>query len=403
MPTSAKTGTPYVLLVTVLALLAVFPPVATDMYLSGLDQLAHSLGASDAAVELSLSLFFLGLCVGQLIMGPAIDGFGRKGPLIVGIAVFTVTSVALLLVGDVTIFNGLRAVQAIGACAGMVVGRAMVTDLFEGREAAKTMTVLVMLMTIGPVMAPFVGSLFLTAWGWQSIFVFMVILGLASASLSMIVLPETLPKEERGDTPFRDAFKGYARLVSNPRFLIPAFVAALVQAAMFAFITASAGIFKSFYGLDNMTYGLLFGLVAASLAVFSHINTRLLNHYSPEVLLTACLPVFALLGGGLFALSSTQNLWVFVVPLWFAIGFVGLLSANAMSIAMEAARGGAGVGSALLGACQFAIAFLCSTVVALMTAEDASPMAIGIFVPALAALALWFAGRLIRPQEVANT
>ena len=108
----------------VLALLSVFPPVATDMYLSSMDDLGQALNDSSSATELSLSLFFLGLCVGQLIMGPLIDGYGRKGPLLAGVALFTATSLALLFIRDVTLFNTLRFFQAVGACAGMVVGRA---------------------------------------------------------------------------------------------------------------------------------------------------------------------------------------------------------------------------------------------------------------------------------------
>ena len=125
-----------------LGLLSLFPPLATDMYLAALGDLATSMDATHTAAELSLSLFFLGLCFGQIMIGPLTDTYGRKGPLLIGTVLFTVTSVVLPLLSDIAWFNALRFIQAIGASAGMVVGRAMVKDLYEGRKAAKVMTVL---------------------------------------------------------------------------------------------------------------------------------------------------------------------------------------------------------------------------------------------------------------------
>lgn len=383
---------PYALLVSVLALLSVFPPVATDMYLSAMDQIAESFGVGEGAVELSLSLFFFGLCIGQLILGPLIDAYGRKGPLLAGAVIFTVSSIGLLLTDNIVIFNCLRVFQAVGACAGMVVGRAMVTDLYEGRMVAKTMTILVMLMTLGPVIAPFAGSLFLLAWGWQSVFIAMVVLGFLAGGLGAGVLPETLPHAHRGEAPFKAAFKGYGQLLVNPAFILPALVASLIQAAMFAFITGSSGVFKGIFGLSNMQYGILFGVVAAALVIFSQVNNWLLNRFEPVDLISRLLPVFVIFAAALYLVSGTSNMFVLLVPLWLSIGFVGLLSANAMSVAMEAARGRAGIGSALMGACQFGMAFLCSSAVAVMEADDASPLALGILVPSALALLVWFVG-----------
>ena len=126
-----------------LGLLSLFPPLATDMYLAALGDLAASMDATHTAAELSLSIFFLGLCFGQILIGPLTDTYGRKRPLLVGTVLFTVTSVALPMMNDIAWFNALRFLQAIGASAGMVVGRAMVKDLYEGQKAAKVMTVLV--------------------------------------------------------------------------------------------------------------------------------------------------------------------------------------------------------------------------------------------------------------------
>ncbi|WP_428926663.1 multidrug effflux MFS transporter [Marinibacterium sp. SX1] len=377
------------LITAVLALLSAFPPVATDMYLSAMDDLSHALNASDAATEMSLSLFFLGLCVGQLIMGPLIDGFGRKGPLLAGVALFTVTSILLLLTRDVVLFNTLRFFQAIGACAGMVVGRAVVNDLYKGREAARVLTLLVMLMTLGPILSPFLGSLMLTAFGWESIFGLMVALGVLAFLLARFILPETLPVDARAPRPARRALAVARDLLTRRGFILPALTAALVQAAMFAFITGSSGLFQGGFGLSSTGYGLFFALIATALLLAGKLNTRLLDRHAPAAIVGLALPLFALAGGALVLLSGISLLWVFAVPLWLAIGLVGLLSANLMAIAMEASTEGAGVGSALLGGIQFSVAFLCSAGVALGGSSNGLAMALGIFLPGLMALGIW--------------
>ena len=373
-----------------LGLLSLFPPLATDMYLAALGDLATSMNATHTAAELSLSLFFLGLCFGQILIGPLTDTYGRKGPLLIGTVLFTVTSLVLPLLSDIAWFNAVRFIQAIGASAGMVVGRAMVKDLYEGRKAAKVMTVLVMLLTLGPIASPTLGSLLLEAFGWRSIFATMALISLVALVLSVITLPETLPAEGRQPRPFRTGAKTAKRLLSERGFLIMALVAGLIQSGMFAFITGSSGVFQGIFGLSSIGFGLMFAAIATALIIFGRINGMLLNHYSPEQILTAVLPL----------LSQTSSLLVFAIPLWISIGCVGLLSANAMSIAMSLTEKGAGMGSALLGAIQFALAFAVSTSVAIGGAGTALPMSLGLVVPAGLATVLFFvAGRFTVPSS----
>ena len=372
----------------VLGLLSLFPPLATDMYLAAMGDLAASMNASHAAAELSLSLFFLGLCAGQLVMGPLIDGYGRKTPLLIGTAVFLVTSVALPFVDDIAVFNGVRFLQAIGASAGMVVGRAVVNDLYEGQRAAKVMTVLVMLLTIGPIISPTLGSLLLVGFGWRSIFFVMAAVGLVAIILSQLVIPETLPAERRAAAPFRSGISTAARLLRRPAFVKSALIAGLVQGGLFAFITGSSGVFQGGFELGALEYGLVFATVAASLVIFGQVNHLLLNRMSPAKILRVGLPVYVLAACIVTLLSGTQSIWLFVLALWFAIGMVGLLSANAMSLTMAEAREGAGMGSALLGAIQFNIAFTVSSCVALGGTTTPLPMSLGILLPGALALLL---------------
>ena len=378
------------LLIAILALLSIFPPLATDMYLAALGHLARDLNTSASAAEMSLSIFFLGLGVGQLIMGPLIDGYGRKIPLLFGTLLFIFSSIALIFVQDIVLFNGLRFLQAIGACAGMVISRAIVADLYEGQEAAKKMTVLVMLMTVGPIISPTIGSLLYEGFGWRSIFVVMVIVGLTALILSKLYISETLAREKRTKSPFKVVIENAKILLFQNNYIVPVIVGAFVQSAMFAFITGSSGVFQGIFKLDALHYGFAFAAIAVALFVFGSINKKLLDHYKPVQILTAALPIYVCVAIVLNLVAGTENLWIYCIPLWFNIGFVSLVSASAIALAMGAARERAGAGSALLGVLQFSIAFLVSTAVAIGGTDTTLPMSLGILIPAILACGLWF-------------
>ena len=399
MPTTSLTPRHAAAITAVLGLLSLFPPLATDMYLAAMGDLAASMNTSHAAAELSLSIFFLGLCAGQIVMGPLIDGYGRKTPLLFGAALFTATSVALPLIGDITLFNLVRFLQAIGASAGMVVGRAVVRDLYEGQRAAKVMTVLVMLLTIGPIVSPTLGSLLLEAFGWRSIFYTMALVSVVALVASLLILPETLPLDKRARRPFRTGISTARRLLLRRSFLAPALTAGLVQAGMFAFITGSSGVFQGVFGLGSLQYGLVFAVIAAALVVFGQVNTLLLNRFTPAQILSFGLPAHVAAALVLTLLSDVSSIGLFVAPLWLTIGLVGLLSANAMSIAMGTAHEGAGIGSALLGAIQFGIAFSVSSCVALGGTDTPLPMALGLLLPSGLATVIWIAGRRREPAD----
>jgi MFS transporter, DHA1 family, multidrug resistance protein len=380
-------------IIMVLSLLSIFPPLATDMYLSAFGDIQAYLNAPDGALELSLSVFFLGLCAGQLVFGPLIDRFGRKGPLLAGAALFCVATVLLLLTRSTSIFVGLRLIQALGACGGMVVGRAVVSDLYEGTAAARTMTLLVMLMTLGPVISPLLGGVIITQFGWKMVFVTMLAIGALALVLAFMLLPETLPASKQLKAPMTSVFSDYWQLLVCRDFVVPALVSSLVQAAMFSFITASSNVFQEVFGLGKIEYGLAFGFIAFGLVIASFVNNRLLVKLQVQTVISIVLPLLVTFSFVLLLISGTHQLWFLIAPLWFSIAMVGLLSPNATSIAMEAARGQSGVGSALVGAMQFGTAFICSAVVASSISSSALPLALGILIPSLAALILWSFGR----------
>nr|WP_320132935.1 multidrug effflux MFS transporter [uncultured Holophaga sp.] len=392
-PTEARPGPSTARLITVLAVLSIFPPLATDLYLSAFGEIQQALHTGPATLELSLSVFFLGLCGGQLLFGPLADRLGRKRPLLVGAAVFCAASLLLMLTRTPWVFVALRLVQALGACAGMVIGRAVVTDCFEGADAARVMTLLFMLVTLGPVVAPLLGGLLVARFGWISVFLLMLGVGLLALALAWALLPETLAPEKRVAAPLSQLLGDYGRLLASRDFRVPALASALVLGGVFAFITASPRVLLGSMGLGRIQYGLAFGLVALGLVVSSFLNNRLLASFQVRTLVDRALPLLALVGLVLLAVSGTRHLALLLAPLWAAVALAGLLSANGTALAMAAAQGRSGAGSALLGALQFGVAFACSSGVALLDLPRALPLALGVTVPALLALALWRSGR----------
>ncbi len=382
-----------IMMIVVLALLSIFPPLATDMYLPALGSVAQDLHTSSSAAELSLSVFFLGLCLGQLIMGPLIDAFGRKLPLIIGTVIFTLSSIALIFIDNIFVFNILRFIQALGACSGMVISRAIVTDVYQGKDAAKIMTLLVMLMTIGPIVSPTLGSFIFEGLGWRAIFVLLVIVGICALLLTQRYIPETLKQEQRVQRPFKDALTNSKILLKQKSFIVPVLIAIFVQAGMFAFITGSSGVFQGIFGLNTLQYGLTFAAIAISLLVFGQINKILLDCFSPEQILQKGLVAYVVMALITTFFNNTTSIWFYVIPLWFTIGFVSLLSANGMSLAMASARERAGIGSALLGVLQFGLAFIVSSCVAAGGSQNALPMSLGILIPALLAWLIWLCNK----------
>lgn len=377
------------MVISILALLSVFAPLSTDMYLSAFSDIQSFLRAEDGALELSLSVFFLGLCAGQLLFGPLIDRYGRRVPLLTGIAIFCGATVMLLLTSSASLFIFLRFIQAVGACGGMVVGRAVVSDLYKGVRAARAMTMLLMFMALGPILSPLLGGILVSYLGWKSIFMTMLTIGMLAFLLSALFLPETLPPHARSAASLLKSFGSYRKLFVSRKYMIVSLVSAFVQAAMFVFITASSSVFQGIFGLSSIEYGLAFALVSLSLLLSSWLNNRLLMFFSVEKIISTALPVFLMTSLILISVSDTDKLWVFITPLCVAIALVGLLGANATTIAMEAAHGLSGVGSAFTGALQFGVAFACSAAVAACISESALPLAMGMTIPAVIALLLW--------------
>jgi DHA1 family bicyclomycin/chloramphenicol resistance-like MFS transporter len=376
-------------IIVILGMLCAFPPLATDMYLPALPQMAKSFGVAAGDIAATLSIFFIGLAAGQAIYGPLIDRYGRRGPLLFGIGIYVLTSLLCLITSDIGLFIGLRFLQATGGCAGMIIGRAVVSDLYNERESARILSLMMMVMTLAPILAPVLGGLILAVSCWQMIFVAMLAFGLIGALLVWLGLPESLPPEKRRTDNLSGMVRAYGRLLGIRAFLVPALVGGLAQACMFAFITGSPFVFISLFGISEQVYGWLFGSIASGLIIAAQCNRIALNYWSPATLLSAALILNIVAGLTTILFSGSGTLLLVLIPLWFAIATLGFIGANATTIAMAASGQHLGVGSALIGVLQFGCAFLVSSLVAAGQNGTPYPMTIAIAVSGLLAGLIW--------------
>ena len=362
--------------VLILSALVGFAPMSIDMYLPALPALARYFATDMASVEHTLASFFAGLTVGQILYGPIADKYGRKPPLYFGLTLYIAASAACALAPTINSLIGLRFLQAVSGCAGMVVARAVVRDLYDRQESARVFSILLMVMGIAPIVAPLAGGYLLTWLGWRAIFWVLALFGTACLVAVKFGLPETIPANQPR-VPLSAALGNYVSLLRDRRYLGYALSSGFGQAGMFAYISGSPFVFIELYGVPAHAYGWLFGMNAAGIVAFTQINRKLLLRYDADRVLDAGnLAGFAMCVLLLVAAwTGVGRLAGIVVPLFFVVAMRGLTFPNASAGAMAPFPEKAGSASALLGSVQFAIAAVASAAVGFFHDGTAVPMA----------------------------
>ncbi len=363
-------------MIPALAALTAMAPMATDMYLPGMPALAADLGISATGAQLTLSAFFFGFGGGQLIYGPLADRFGRRAPLIAGLALFTAASLGCALAHDVRTLIVLRFLEAIGGCAGPVLARAAVRDLY-GDRAARVLSTMVLIMGAAPLFAPLVGGQLLLLAGWRAIFFALTAFGVVCLAAVLGVLGETLPAERRLRISALGMIRSYGLLLAQPRYLGFAFAAASISGGLFAYLTGSPFVFITLYGVPAQYFGLLFAINVAGLMLGASINRRLVVRFGPDRMLAHALLGTAIAGLVLVgvALIGRGGLIALFVPLWCYISCMGFVGANAMACGLALFPERAGTASALSGTLQFTVGATAGALVGVLNDGSALPMA----------------------------
>lgn len=382
-------------LVLILGSLAAFGPMSIDMYLPAFPALETAFATTPGMVAYTLSAFFIGLALGQLVYGPLADRFGRKPPLLIGLALYVLASIGCAYAASVEALIAWRALEAFGACGGLVMSRAMVRDLFDVQESARVFSLLLLVMGVAPIVAPFLGGIVLKAAGWPGIFWALAAFGAAVAAACALWLPETHPPEKRTALGLGAIARVYAGLLAHRAFLGFSLAGFLPQAGMFAYIAGSPHVFITLNGVPADRYGLLFGLNAGGLIAASQVNGWLLKRAAAPVLLARAL--VALAGfAALLMLAAATGLGGFfglLIPLFGYLCCLGFIVPNAIAIGLGTQTTALGQASAMQGALQFGTAFLAGSAVGAFQDATARPMAATIAVCAFLALGALAVGR----------
>jgi len=362
-------------MVLILGALSAFGPLAIDFYLPAFPAMAQAFATDEKHVQTTLAAYFLGLSIGQLAYGPVADRFGRRKPLLFGVTLFTLASLACAYAPNLDTLVLARFVQALGGCAGMVLSRAIVSDKCDPVASAKVFSQLMLVMGLAPILAPMLGGVLVNLAGWQSIF---LVLSLFSAACLLAVslgLPESLPADMPRQ-PLSGALRQYLRLLNDRVFLGHALTGGIAIAGMFAYIAGSPFVFIKLYGVPAEHYGWLFGTNAAGFILVAQVNARLLAKRGPAFLLVRAVWMYlaaGLLLLGVAALRPSQ-LWPLLVPLFVCIASLGCIIPNASACAMSGQGARAGSASALMGCLQFSVAAGAAALVGLLHDGSAVPM-----------------------------
>jgi len=367
-------------------------PLSIDMYLPSMPLLEGIFHASTAAVQTTLITFFLGYALGQSLYGPITDRFGRKPPLYFSLFLFLASSALCALAPSVLLLSVFRLFQALGACGGAVMSRAMVRDLFPPEELRRIFSMLVLVIGVSPLVAPLIGGYLLLWFGWKSIFWLHVLLAGAALLGVYFRLPESMAPSEARPLEASLIFSTYGQLLRDRSFVGASLVCGFSSAGMFAYIASAPFVFINLYKVSPQRFGWLFGAIALGLITASQINGRMSYHISlPRVLRNANLVQLAagvfLFGAAISGLGGPVAVFLPVFAYMCAAGFV---FPNGTALAMTRHGKIAGTASALLGTNQFFIAAVCVTVLALIETSSALPMAIVIAGCGVAATVLNF-------------
>jgi len=370
--------------IVILSLLMAFASISTDLYLPALPTMAEALSANAGTLEFTISGYLVGFSLGQLVWGPLGDRYGRRLPIAIGLVLFIIGSAGCAVSTSATMIISWRAVQAVGACASVVLARAMVRDLYVGPRAAQMMSTLMTVMAIAPLIGPSVGSVILHVGSWRAIFwVLVAVGGITFACLRL--LPETLPAEVRCREPLWKAFSAYLTVLKHRQMLGYAGAGGFFYGGIYAYIAGTPFAYISFHHVSPRAYGVLFAVGIVGIMVTNQINSRLVPRFGSDRLMVSGTAVAALSGisVSLTAWTGYGGLAGLIVPLFVFVSATGFIVANSIAGALNAYPLRAGAVSALIGSVQYGTGIVGSALVGLLADGTPTPMGLVIAVMAI--------------------
>lgn len=364
------------LIIWILGALATVTPFAIDFYLPAFAQIAEEFGTTTSTVSLSVSSYFIGMAIGQILYGPLLDRYGRKPPLYAGLVVFILASVGCMQSASVNVMVGLRFAQALGGSVAWVAAVAMVRDFFKVEESAKVFSLLILIIGLSPLLAPTLGGYIVTLWGWQAVFIALAGIALFVFLLVLFFLPEG----HRGDPSVslmpKPIILTFIDVIRNPQFATYTFSGAFAFATLFIYVAGSPVIFMDMYSVSPQVYGGIFALLSVGFIGGSQVNILLNRTYKSEHIFRVALACQVITSFLFLVLVSNEwiGLYATIGMFFICLTCVGLINPNANALALAPFVRNIGSASALLGCTQIGVAALASSGVGILESADIVPV-----------------------------
>ncbi len=385
----------YLSLILILGSLTALGPFTIDMYLPGFPAIAEDLGVDVEQVGLTLSSYFVGICVGQLLYGPLLDRFGRKKPLYIGLLLYIATSAGCVFSTSLDSLIFLRFFQAVGSCAATVAAMAMVRDLFPVHENAKVFALLMLVVGASPMVAPTVGGYVTSSIGWHSVFTILAGMGALMLLACILWLPDSFRPDTTLSLMPASIIRNFWSVWTVPQFYTYALTGAVSFSALFTYVSGSPKVFMQVFHLSDKAYGWVFAALSVGFIGSSQVNTLLLKRFRSEQILPVALTVMAV--AGIVFVAGAKLEWLglggTIAVLTVMLCCLGFVNPNTAALCLAPFAKSAGTASALMGALQMGAGALASVFVSLFKENTAFPMALWMAIPAVLSLLILMAGR----------
>jgi len=381
-------------LILILGMLTAIGPFSIDMYLPAFPDIAKGLNTTIARVMLSLSSFFIGISAGQLIYGPLLERYGRKKPLYFGLVIYIIASLGCALSPSVDALILLRLLQALGGCAGMVAARAMVRDFFEVKENARIFSLLMLVVAVSPIIAPTLGGYITALFGWQSVFIILMVMALVILIAVHFYLPESKKPDPNFSLKPQPIITNYLEIIKHPQFYTYALTGAIAAAGLYAYISGSPHVFMEIYKVTEQQYGWIFALIAMGLIGAAQINTVLLKNYSSDQIIKVALTCQCIIGVVLSVITYAGfgDLFITIFLIFTYLCCQGFIFPNSSALSLAPFGHKAGSASAMMGAIQMSIGAAASAMVSILQ-NYFSPMTAVMAICTLTAFLVFTFGR----------
>jgi len=395
----------YSYMILILGSLATVSPFSIDMYLPGFPRIATDLNTTIDKVQLSLTGYLIGICIGQILYGPLLDRFGRKKPLYVGLFIYILASIGCALTSSVEALIVMRFFQAIGGCVGLVSSQALVSDLFTKEKRAEVFSMITLVIAVSPMIAPTVGGYVTSAFGWHWVFIILGGIVLLIIGAIYFFLPAGKMPDPSVSLKPQAVIGSFLTVLRQPQFLIYTLAGGLATAAPFAYIAGSSDVFMNIYKVSEQQYGWIFAFLAFAMIGSTQLNHFLLKKYNSEQIIKTTLLYQSVVGTLLVVgvYYNWYNLYTLIGMMFIFLTGQGLTGPNTSALSLAPFKKHTGSASALMGSWRMGAGAIISIIVSVLHNNTAIPMVAMMAACSLVSLVILFVGNATVNNSARNS